>query len=83
MRRKSGAYDAHSSTMSNAAAFFICSSIVYLFSTLCVEPYSREKLKENQPDYYQYLQTLFGPTSGTYQGSLNATPAMTEAAQGQ
>ena len=68
-----GIYNADSSMMSDVGIFFIETSLVYLFGWDHEEPMSREKLKQNQPDYVAYLHALYGPASGSYNGSLVAS----------
>jgi hypothetical protein len=63
-------YDAKSHMMSNDKEFFACSGTTYLFGVTAQEPFKREKIRENQPQYFEFLQKLFGTNAGTYKGSL-------------
>ena len=63
-------FPAHSHMMSDQMAFFACSATTYLFGVTAQEPFKREKIKDNQPDFFAYLQKLFGPRAGSYAGSL-------------
>jgi len=64
------AYPTKSHMMSNDREFFACAGTAYLFGVTAQEPFRREKVRDNQPDFYNYLKELFGPTAGEYQGSL-------------
>lgn len=64
------AYAARSHMMLNDKEFFACSGTAYLFGVTAQEPFRREKVRDNQPEFYQYLKKLFGPTAGEYHGSL-------------
>jgi hypothetical protein len=64
------AYAAQSHMMSNEKEFFACAATTYLFGVTAQEPFRREKVRETQPDFYDYLIRLFGPGAGTYLGSL-------------
>ncbi len=64
------AYAAKSHMMQNEKEYFACSATTYLFGVTAQEPFHREKLKENQPEFYAFLTGLFGPAAGNYAGSL-------------
>lgn len=64
------AYAAKSHMMSNEKEFFACAATAYLFGVTAQEPFRREKVRENQPDFHDYLKNLFGPDAGRYAGSL-------------
>jgi len=64
------AYAAKSHMMSNEKEFFACAATAYLFGVTAQEPFSREKIREAQPNLYEYLQKLFGPDAGNFAGSL-------------
>jgi hypothetical protein len=64
------AYATKSHMMSNEKEFFACAATAYLFGVTAQEPFRREKIKENQPDCYDFLKKLFGPDAGNYAGSL-------------
>ena len=68
------AFAAKSHMMQNALEFFACAGTSYLFGVTAQEPFSREKVEVNQPDLYLFLKQLFGPTAGSYVGSLVAAP---------
>ncbi|MDB6115655.1 MAG: hypothetical protein JWQ62_2600 [Lacunisphaera sp.] len=63
-------YAAKSHMMSNEKEFFACGATAYLFGVTAQEPFRREKIRESQPDYYNYLKKLFGPDAGNHAGSL-------------
>ena len=63
-------YAADSHMMSNVKEFFACSGTTYLYGVTAQEPFNREKIKDSQPIYFNYLKTLFGPNAGNYAGSL-------------
>ena len=46
--------------MSNPAEFFAVTASCYLNGTVARDPYTREAIRERQPDYYAYLSRLFG-----------------------
>lgn len=62
-----GAYDPISHMMSNVKEFFACSGTAYLCGTIEQEPFTRAKVEQSQPDFVEYLRTLFGANIGTYQ----------------
>jgi len=64
-------YAAKSHMMSNEKEFFACAATAYLFGVTAQEPFRREKIRETQPDFYEYLRKLFGPDTGSYAGSLS------------
>jgi hypothetical protein len=64
------AFAAKSHMMSNAKEYFACIATTYLFGVTAQEPFTRDKLREQQPASLDYLRSLFGPGSGTYEGSL-------------
>jgi hypothetical protein len=64
------AYTAKSHMMSNEKEFFACAATAYLFGVTAQEPFRREKIREDQPDCYDFLKKLFGPDAGNYAGSL-------------
>jgi hypothetical protein len=63
-------YAPKSHMMVNNKEFFACSGTAYLFGVTAQEPFNREKVKTNQPVFYDYLRRLFGPAAGEYHGSL-------------
>jgi hypothetical protein len=64
------AFSATSHMMQNGAEYFACSGTTYLFGVTAQEPFKREKVKENQPEIFEYFKKLFGPQAGSYEGSL-------------
>ena len=71
--RKAGsipAFAANSHMMSNAKEYFACTATAYLFGVTAQEPFNRGKIREYQPAAFDYLQKLFGPEAGRYEGSL-------------
>ena len=63
-------YAAKSHMMSNEKEYFACAATAYLFGVTAQEPFRREKVQDNQPDFHDYLKRLFGPEAGNYAGSL-------------
>jgi hypothetical protein len=61
----------------NQNEFFAMTASVFLHGSAAREPYTREKLKERQPLYYEHLSRLFGITPTT---QANAAPANTQPA---
>jgi hypothetical protein len=61
---------AQNRSMRNDMEYFACASTTYLFGVTAHEPFNREKLKERQPAFSEYLERLFGPSAGTFKGSL-------------
>ncbi len=59
--RARGLFPAQSYMMSNAAEYFAVTASCYLHGTVARDPYTREAIRERQPDYYAYLARLFGP----------------------
>lgn len=68
------AYAAKSHMMSNEKEYFACAATAYLFGVTAQEPFRREKIRETQPEYYEFLRQLFGPAAGGYAGSLIRSP---------
>jgi len=64
-------FDVQSHMMSNQREFFACAATTYLFGVTAQEPFTREHLKQADPEFYAYLQSLFGPGTGTYTGWLS------------
>jgi hypothetical protein len=62
-------YSSKSHMMDNVQEFFACSATTYLVGYTGQEPFLREKLRSNQPQFFEHLQALFGPDTGTYEGS--------------
>ena len=67
---KLSVYAAQSHMMSNAQEYFACTATTYLFGVTAQEPFTREKVREHQPDFHAYLKKLFGPDAGAFVGSL-------------
>lgn len=49
--------------LSNAREFFAVTASIYLYGDIPRRPSSQSTIKKAQPDYYLYLQTLFGQPS--------------------
>ena len=64
-------FDGKSHMMSNEREFFACAATTYLFGVTAQEPFTRERLKQCDPEFYSYLQSLFGPGTGTTTGWLS------------
>lgn len=70
-RAKAGKdYDLESHMMSNVGEFFACTATAYLYGSTHQEPFTRDKVREQQPVYYRFLKELFGPTAGQHDGTL-------------
>jgi hypothetical protein len=52
------------------AEFFACSTTTFLYGNTAQEPFTRIKLQQNQPVYFQFLTELFGGGAGKYEGKL-------------
>lgn len=63
-------YASKSHMMANEKEFFACAATAYLFGVTAQEPFRREKVREAQPGFHDYLKSLFGPDAGTFAGSL-------------
>ena len=63
-------YAPRSHMMQNEGEFFACAATTYLFGVTAQEPFQRGKVKNSQPEFFAYIQALFGPTAGSYAGSL-------------
>jgi hypothetical protein len=69
-RAKAGKdYDLESHMMSNVGEFFACTATAYLYGNTHQEPFTRDKIREQQPVYYRFLKELFGPTAGQHDGT--------------
>ena len=68
--KRMAAYAPKSHMMENEREFFACAATTYLFGVTAQEPFQRGKVKNSQPEFFAYLQALFGPTAGSYAGSL-------------
>ena len=64
------AYDSKSHMMADAKEYFASAATAYLFGVAPLEPFQREKVQRGQPEFYEFLRSLFGPDAGHYQGSL-------------
>jgi hypothetical protein len=64
-------FDNQSHMMSNQREFFACAATTYLYGVTAQEPFTRDRLKQCDPEFYSYLQKLFGPGAGTYTGWLS------------
>jgi len=59
--RTSGQFPAGSYMLTNPAEYFAMMSSVYLHGTAARDPFTREAIKEKQPDCYQWMVKEFGP----------------------
>jgi hypothetical protein len=64
------AFARNSHMLKNDKEYFACAATAYLFGVTAQEPFTRKKLQENHPKFFDYLKTLFGPEAGSYVGSL-------------
>ncbi len=67
-------FDPHSHMMSNQREFFACAATTYLYGVTAQEPFTRERLKECDPEFYSYLESIFGYVAGGYRGWLSLIP---------
>lgn len=65
---KGALYAEKSHMMSTVGEFFACSTTTYLAGATAQEPFKRATLKERQPEWFAYLQKLFGDGAGKYEG---------------
>ena len=63
-------YDASSHMMANQKEYFASAGTAYLFGVTELEPFNRAKVQQKQPYFYKYMQSLFGPEAGKYNGTL-------------
>ena len=68
--QKLGAYARSSHMMENAREYFACSATTYLFGVTAQEPFKRDRIRSAQPEFYAFLEAMFGPAAGRYAGSL-------------
>ncbi len=62
--RSEGLYQPDAYLMRNPGEFFAVTASCYLYGTVAREPFDRQTIRQRQPDYYAYLERLFGPTRG-------------------
>jgi hypothetical protein len=65
------AFDADSHMMANVKEYFASAATAYLFGVTRLEPFTREKVEKIQPDFYKFLQSLFGAKAGMYKGVMD------------
>lgn len=53
-------YEQGSFMLTNPGEFFAVTASCYLYGTVAREPYNRDAIRAKQPDYYAYLEQLFG-----------------------
>jgi hypothetical protein len=53
-------YPSDAYLMSNEKEFFAVTASVFLYGKETIEPFTRAKIKEKQPEYYNYLVWMFG-----------------------
>lgn len=68
--RSIAAFATKSHMMANPQEYFACVATAYLHGVTGQEPYNRDKIRENQPECFAYLQELFGPQAGGHMGKL-------------
>lgn len=56
-----GLYPAESYMMSNPVEFFAMATSCYLNGSVAREPFTRDEIRQRQPDLYAYMARLFGP----------------------
>lgn len=64
------AYAARSHMMANEKEYFACAATTYLFGVTAQEPFRRDKVREQQPGFQDFLKKTFGPEAGNFAGSL-------------
>lgn len=57
--------------LSNAREFFAVTASIYLFGEIPRPPSKRSVIRKAQPEYYQYLETLFGQQNSKSSKLLN------------
>jgi hypothetical protein len=73
--RARGLFPPQSYMMSNAAEYFAVTASCYLNGSVARDPYTRAAIRERQPDYYAYLEHLFGPRLQSAEGVGNGMVA--------
>src|SRR5579859_7075596 len=63
-------YDLNSHMMANAKEYFASTGTAYLYGVTELEPFTREKVQKSQPYFSKYLESLFGPQAGKYNGII-------------
>ena len=53
----------------NCAEFFAETAATYLYGTSDMQPFSREAIQQEQPQYYAFLQRFFNPADSRYNPS--------------
>jgi len=53
-------YPSEAYLMANEREFFAVTASVFLYGKETIEPFTRAKIREKQPDYYNYLVWMFG-----------------------
>ena len=53
-------YEPGAYMLTNPGEFFAVTASCYLYGTVAREPYNRDTIRARQPDYYAYLEQLFG-----------------------
>lgn len=66
--KRGALYAEKSHMMSTVGEFFACSTTTYLAGATAQEPFKRATLKERQPDWFAYLEKLFGESAGKFAG---------------
>ncbi len=67
--KKAALYAEKSHMMTSVGEFFACSTTTYLAGATAQEPFKRATLSERQPEWFAYLQTLFGEGAGKHEGA--------------
>ncbi|MBX9578257.1 MAG: hypothetical protein K2W97_07260 [Chthoniobacterales bacterium] len=55
----------------NHLEFFAETAVTYLYGTSDMQPFSREAIQQEQPQYYAFLQRFFNPADSRYNPSYN------------
>lgn len=55
-----GIYPSDGYPMANGREFFAVTASVFLYGKETIEPFTRAKIREKQPEYYNYLVWVFG-----------------------
>jgi hypothetical protein len=76
--KSTGAYGTRSHMMDNGSEFFACSATTFLFGVTAQEPFKRDKVRDNQPEFFEHLKKIFGPGAGSYEGSIERKPVTPE-----
>jgi hypothetical protein len=67
-------FKSDSHMMKNASEYFACAGTTFLFGVTAQEPFQRAALRK-QVELLEFCQRTFGPSCGSYEGTLSARAA--------